>query len=86
MDYIVNHWLIYLVGTLNVIDVVLFITIVLGFMFFYFSVENKDVIDKKCIKYVVAAMLVSTILSILFPSSDTGYKMLGNSIDTGSVK
>lgn len=36
MDYIVNHWLIYLVGTLNVIDVVLFITIVLGFMFFLF--------------------------------------------------
>ena len=82
MDYIVNPWLIYLVGTLNVINAVLIITIGLSIIFFGFSVDAEYSIDKKWRKRAVAVMLVSTLLFILVPNSDTGYKMLAASIVT----
>ena len=82
MDYIVNPWLIYLVGTLNVINAVLIITIGLSIIFLGFSVGDEDSIDKKYIKRAVAVMLVSTLLFILVPNSNTGYKMLAASIVT----
>lgn len=82
MDYIVNPWLIYLVGTLNVINVVLVITIGLSLIFLVFSVDDEYSIDKKCRKRAVTVILVSTLLFILVPNSDTGYKMLAASIVT----
>lgn len=82
MDYIVNPWLIYLVGTLNVINAVLIITIGLSIIFFGFSVDDGYSIDKKWRKRAVAVILVSTLLFILVPNSDTGYKMLAASIVT----
>ena len=82
MDYIVNPWLIYLVGTLNVINVVLIMTIGLSFVLFVLSVDDEYFVDKKYRKPAVAVMLVSTLLFILVPNSDTGYKMLAASIVT----
>lgn len=82
MDYIVNPWLIYLIGTLNVIKCVLLITIGLSFIFLCFFIDDEYSIDKKYRKPAVAVMLVSTLLFILVPNSDTGYKMLAASIVT----
>ena len=82
MDYIVNPWLIYLVGTLNVINGVLLMTIGLSFIFLGFFIDDEFFIDKKYRKPAVAVMLVSTLLFILVPNSDTGYKMLAASIVT----
>jgi hypothetical protein len=82
MDYIVNPWLIYLVGTLNVINGVLIITIGLSIIFLGFFLDDGYSIDKKYRKRAVAVTLVSTLLFILVPNSDTGYKMLAASIVT----
>lgn len=82
MDYIVNPWLIYLVGTLNVINVVLIMTIGLSIIFLGAFLDDDYSINKKYRKRAVTVMLVSTLLFILVPNSDTGYKMLAASIVT----